>query len=407
MIPRGTPDIRWSDLLAGFAGALLPGRRDAAADLAEHGWMRDGAALACLSVRTGFDLLLQDLALPRGSEVLVSAVTIPDMLRLVEHHGLVPVPLDLDPGTLSVDAAAVSAACGPKTRAVVVAHLFGSRMPLGPILAVAEARRLLVIEDCAQAFDGSAYCGHPASDASLFSFGPIKTATALGGAFLRCKDPAQIARLRVLQAAYPVQSTRAFARRVALFAVLKVLATPLCFGVFVAVGRHLGADPDARLHRALRGFAGGDLIARLRHQPCLGLLRLLSRRTRRRDSAVIVRRSARAEQLAALLPPAIRPGCAAPQHAHWVLPIASRDPDRLIAALRAAGFDATQKASSLVCATAPAGTPHGEPTRARQMLKALVYLPSHPALNTAGIARLARIVAQMESAADDLANCDA
>lgn len=53
--------------------------------------------------RTGFDLLLQSLRLPKGSEVLCSAITIPDMLYVIRSHGLVPVPVDLDPKTLAVD----------------------------------------------------------------------------------------------------------------------------------------------------------------------------------------------------------------------------------------------------------------------------------------------------------------
>ncbi|HCK72012.1 MAG TPA: aminotransferase DegT, partial [Planctomycetaceae bacterium] len=51
----------------------------------------------CLSVRTGFDLLFQALNLPAGSEVLVSALTIDGMLRVIEEHDLVAVPVDLDP----------------------------------------------------------------------------------------------------------------------------------------------------------------------------------------------------------------------------------------------------------------------------------------------------------------------
>lgn len=59
---------------------------------------------------TGFDLLLQTLKLPAGSEVLCSAVTIPDMIYLLRHHGLVPVPVDLDPQTLAVDVCQLRAA---------------------------------------------------------------------------------------------------------------------------------------------------------------------------------------------------------------------------------------------------------------------------------------------------------
>ena len=52
-----------------------------------------GGALACLSVRSGFDLLLAALDLPPKSEVLITALTIPDMVRIIKDHDLVPVPL--------------------------------------------------------------------------------------------------------------------------------------------------------------------------------------------------------------------------------------------------------------------------------------------------------------------------
>ena len=63
--------------------------------------------LVCLSVRSGFDLLLQALALPAGSEILVSAVTHPDMVNIIERHDLRAVPVDLDLATLAPRAEAI------------------------------------------------------------------------------------------------------------------------------------------------------------------------------------------------------------------------------------------------------------------------------------------------------------
>ena len=57
--------------------------------------------MAVLSVRTGFDLLLRTLNLPHGTRVLMTSVTIRDMYKIVVAHGLVPVPVDLDPDTLA------------------------------------------------------------------------------------------------------------------------------------------------------------------------------------------------------------------------------------------------------------------------------------------------------------------
>lgn len=56
-----------------------------------------------IAYSTGFELLLQTLQLPRGSLVLCSAITIPDMLYILRYHGLVPVPVDLSPETLAMD----------------------------------------------------------------------------------------------------------------------------------------------------------------------------------------------------------------------------------------------------------------------------------------------------------------
>ena len=95
-------DIRWSELASALRDCLLSWERESRAEDLEDLWSA-GDALACLSVRSGFDLWLEALQLPPGSEVLVSAITIRDMVRIIEAHNLVPVPVDLNPEDLSVD----------------------------------------------------------------------------------------------------------------------------------------------------------------------------------------------------------------------------------------------------------------------------------------------------------------
>lgn len=395
MIPRGTLDIGWGDLLAGLVGCLRTERSARVQRRIEARWSAQDDALACLSVRSGFDLLLQTLALAPGSEVLVSAITIPDMLAIIQQHGLVSIPLDIDPATLSVDAAQVATLTGPRTRAILVAHLFGSRMPLAALLEVARQHGLLVIEDCAQAYDGC-YHGNPASDVSLFSFGPIKTATALGGALVRCKDRALTDQLRLLQAHYPRQSRRTFLRRLLRFALLKLLARPLCLSLFVAACRLRRRDYDQVINRAVRGFGGNDLLRRIRYQPSTALLRLLERRLRRFDPAQVAERGVFARRVLAQLAAIARPGGAAAVHCHWVLPIQSADPERLIRVLSACGFDATRKASSLTVVAPLPARPAADPCQARRLLHELVYLPIYRPLAEHELARLSRIVREVE-----------
>jgi perosamine synthetase len=198
MLPRGKIDIAWSDLAFAARRSFRGCDRDAAQRAVEARWSPNGDTLATLSVRSAFDLWLRARAFPPGSEVLVSAVTIRDMTRILEEHGLVPVPVELDVGTLAVTREALEARLTKRTRAVVVAHLFGSRMPLDGLVALTQERGLPLVEDCAQAYVADTYRGHPGCDVALFSFGPIKTNTALGGGLAVVRERATLACMRTL-----------------------------------------------------------------------------------------------------------------------------------------------------------------------------------------------------------------
>src|SRR5688572_7568780 len=290
MIPRGALDIGWRDLASAFAGACLPASRAAAQADAERAWGDPNRTIACLSVRSGFDLFLQAVAWPPGSEVLVSAINISDMIALLRHHGLVPIPLDISTDTLSVDPCRIAAACTPATRAILVAHLFGARTNLDNIISTARARGLQVLEDCAQAYDGT-YRGHPASDVCMFSFGPIKTSTALGGGMLTVVDSAIAQRMRDLQDRYLPQSHLRFLKRVVQAAALKVLGRPAIFTMFAGGCRAMKFDHDAVVVHMLRSFKPADLVAQVRRAPSAALCRLLARRLRGGCASAIAQRS--------------------------------------------------------------------------------------------------------------------
>jgi perosamine synthetase len=389
MIPRGRPDISWAELAYALARCLLPDAPARAQARAEAAW-REGETLACLSVRGGFDLALQALGLPAGSELLVSAVNIRDMARIAEHHGLVCVPIDIEPATLA-PGPALERALSPRTRGLLVAHLFGARLPIEPLAHFARRHGLLLFEDCAQAYAADGYRGHPASDVSMFSFGPIKTHTALGGALLRFRDPALLERARALQARYPVRSRTSFARRALLFAALKLLAHPLALGPFVALCRLAGSEADALVTGALRGFRG-DLIAAIRRRPCAPQLRLLARRVARPRPQVIAQRVRLAARLWEAAPGLAVPGERAAAHSHWVLPVLADDPERLTALLRALGYDATRAASQLAVLPPPASRPSAEAAHAAHMMAHIVYLPVYPRMRDRDLARLARVL---------------
>lgn len=397
MIPRGTPDIGWADLGFGLLRSCWPDNPDATQARIEARWSSPRDTLACLSVRSGFDLLLQAAAWPQGSEVLVSAVTIPDMIRLVAQHGLAPIPIDLDPDTLAVDLDQLRQAISPRTRAILVAHLFGSRMFLEPLVAMAREHGLFVIEDCAQAYD-ALYRGDPGSDARMWSFGPIKTMTALGGAVVQLNDAALLDRMRRIQGRYPRQRRAPFARRVLLMAALKFLARPGPFALFVALCRLGNRDHDRILYQAVRGFAGRDLLARLRQRPSAPLLRLLERRILQAGAQRVTRRAVFARRVLAQLPCSVQLGSRSYRHAHWMIPILSAAPDTLVRVLQAQGFDATRVASSLICVPPAPARPYFDPVRTRRWLEQIVYLPTYQRVPDRGLERLGQIVREVEAA---------
>ncbi|NOT29043.1 MAG: DegT/DnrJ/EryC1/StrS aminotransferase family protein, partial [Planctomycetes bacterium] len=299
MYARLSLDIGWSDLLyAALASAAAGGRARRAAGI-EARFSPSGDAFAALSARSGFDLYLRALALPAGSDVLVSGLTIPHMVEILGAHELRAVPFALDPETLAPPPGELERRRTARTRAVLFAHLFGQRAELDPLLAFARQRGLLVWEDCAQAYTGDAWRGHGESDLALFSFGLIKTATAIQGGILRVRDAPLRARMHALQAAWPVQPRADFLRRVGKAALLCALSRPRLFTRFALHVEGSGRDLDQILHTATRSFPGPDFLPRLRRAPSAPLLALLARRLARPAASDAERRRIFGEELLA------------------------------------------------------------------------------------------------------------
>jgi perosamine synthetase len=394
MIPRGRLDLSALDIAAAAAACLATSRRTDLERQIEDLWSFEGDALVCLSVRSGLDLLLNALAYAPGTEILVSAVTIRDMVRILGQHGLVPVPVDLDMGRLTVGVDSLHRSLTPRTKAVLVAHLFGSRMPLGELAAFCRERGLLLLEDCAQSFTADGYHGDAGADVSFFSFGPIKTSTALGGAMVRIRDRALLDRMHALQSAWPAQRRTAFFERVLRFALVRLAMSRPAFTLLCAACRVLGRNHDDVVSHSVRGFSGPDFFSNIRRQPSVPLLAMLRRRIRRGhvDRARIERRVAAAREMIAALPGVPRPGQAAAFHSHWTFPVLAADPDALVRHLLRHGFDATRGSWSLYPVPAPEGSSHPRAAAAHEAMAHVVYLPVYPEVPRRDRARLAKAV---------------
>lgn len=117
-----------------------------------------------------------------GDEVITVPFTFVATVAAIEYAGARPVLVDVRPDSLTMDPALVEAAITPRTRAIVPVHLYGQPADMGPILDIARAHRLKVIEDACQAH-GAEYQGRRVGalgDLGCFSFYPGKNLGAYG-----------------------------------------------------------------------------------------------------------------------------------------------------------------------------------------------------------------------------------
>jgi decaprenylphospho-beta-D-ribofuranose 2-oxidase len=338
---------------------------------------------------------------------LMTALTIPEMVNIVKRHGLVPIPLDIESGTMAPEISTIEAAITERTRAIVIAHLFGTRVPMDPVIELAKRHGILVIEDCAQAFTGPDYTGHPETDVAMFSFGSIKTMTALGGALLRVKDAELLRKMRMLQRMHPSQTRKEFARIVLTHAILKLFTVPLLFGMFYRGCKLFGADFEGVIAK-MRGLDETDWLKEIQWQCSYPLLALLAHRLRGFSEAKLKQRISVGEEFAKSLPAEISyPGDHANLHSFWVFPILVEARERFMAELQRRGFDGTAAGSALTVVEPPAGRRSQEPAKTQELYRKLLYLPVYPEVPGRERNRLSATIAEIFERAPHLHVTDA
>jgi len=183
------------------------------------GFETDFAALTdcrgAVGVNSGtaaLQIALEALGIGPDDEVITVSYTFIGTLNSIARCGAKPVLVDIDPVTLNIDPARLAEAITPRSRAILVVHLFGRPAPMGPILALAREHRLAVVEDACEAI-GALWQGQPVGglgDAGCFGFYPNKPVATGEGGMITLNDPDLLTACRQLrnQGLDPVSGSR-------------------------------------------------------------------------------------------------------------------------------------------------------------------------------------------------------
>ena len=164
-----------------------------AAEAAVDQYLGTAGSLFVTNATAGFEIAFKYANLQAGDEVIVPAITFIATMAYPLSVGAKVVFADVDPRSLNMDPADVARKITPRTKMIVPVHIGGYPADMDPIMALARARGILVLEDAAHAF-GALYKGRKIgtiADFTSFSFHEVKNITSFGeGGILTTNIPA-------------------------------------------------------------------------------------------------------------------------------------------------------------------------------------------------------------------------
>jgi len=205
-IPVSTPSINAEDIRAvaktmeeGWISAEGPPVTEFEKKFADLVHRQYGVAVS--NGTAALDIALEGLGIGPGDEVIIPSFTIISCLNQVLRAGATPVFVDAMPDTWNLDSAAIEDLITPRTKAIIVVHVYGLPADIDDIVALGKKHNVAVIEDAAEAH-GQHLNGKPLGsfgDVSTFSFYSNKLITTGEGGMLLTNDEHLEAKFRELR----------------------------------------------------------------------------------------------------------------------------------------------------------------------------------------------------------------
>jgi len=157
--------------------------------------------IAVCNGTVALELAVAALELEPGAEIIMPTFTIISCAAAIVRRGYTPVLVDSDPDTWNMDVRQIAARITPRTKAIMVVHIYGLPVDMDPVMALAEKYGLKIIEDAAE-MHGQTYHSRPCGslgDISVFSFYPNKHITTGEGGMVLTDDSCLAERCRFLR----------------------------------------------------------------------------------------------------------------------------------------------------------------------------------------------------------------
>ncbi len=196
-------------------------------------WLGAPHVFGAASGRSAFQLALETLDLPEGSEIVFPEFTFPVMPMVAKILGYRPVFSKVDPVTYNSGPAEIEAVLTERTGAVLATHLFGLPCPIREIAELTKARGIRLMEDCAHACGVTVDGKHVGTfgDIGVFSFAEGKNMPCLGGGAIAVNDNELAERARKVLSSAAMPSTGELVKQGLSIWAMWLATRPLVFGL--------------------------------------------------------------------------------------------------------------------------------------------------------------------------------